>query len=51
MEDNETRDIFHQKLIEHHIYTIKVNRGIRVALCSLSLETVDGLAGKIKELM
>ena len=51
MEDNETRDAFHQKLIDHHIYTIKVNRGIRVGLCSLPLKTVDGLAKKIKELM
>ncbi len=51
MESNEIRDTFHQKLIDHHIYTIKVNRGIRVGLCSLPLETVDGLAYKIKELM
>ena len=51
MENNETRDAFHQKLIDHHIYTIKVNRGIRIGLCSLPLKTVDGLAKKIKELM
>ncbi|MBO4919282.1 MAG: aminotransferase class I/II-fold pyridoxal phosphate-dependent enzyme [Erysipelotrichaceae bacterium] len=51
MENNEVRDSFHQKLIDHHIYTIKVNRGIRVALCSMPLRTVDGLAKKIKELM
>ncbi len=51
MENNEVRDAFHQKLIDHHIYTIKVNRGIRVGLCSLPLKTVDGLAKRIKELM
>lgn len=51
MDNNEVRDAFHQKLIDHHIYTIKVNRGIRVGLCSLPLKTVDGLAKKIKELM
>ena len=41
----------HQKLIDHHIYTIKVNKGIRLGLCSVPYATVDGLAGKIKELM
>ena len=49
--DNDQRDIAHQKLIDQHIYTIKVNKGIRVALCSTPLKIVDGLAYKIKELM
>ena len=49
--DNASRDQFHQKLIDAHIYTIKVNQGIRVGLCSVPLKTVDGLAGRIKELM
>ena len=48
MDSNETRDAYHQRLIENHIYTIKVNRGIRVALCSVPLKIVDGLAGKMK---
>ena len=51
MENNEIRDQVHQKLIDNHIYTIKVNKGIRLGLCSTPLKTVDGLAKKIKELM
>lgn len=51
MKDNESRDAVHQKLIDSHIYTIKVNKGIRLGLCSVPLKTVDGLAGKLKELM
>ena len=51
MNDNESRDAFHKRLIDHHIYTIKVNKGIRLGLCSVPLKTVDGLAAKIKELM
>ncbi len=50
-DDNKKRDEDHQKLIDHHIYTIKVNKGIRVGLCSVPLKTVDGLAYKIKELI
>jgi len=51
MQDNQSRDAFHQRLIDHHIYTIKVNKGIRIGLCSVPLNQVDGLALKIKELM
>ena len=51
MKDNESRDKAHQRLLDNHIYTIKVNKGIRVALCSTPLKIVDGLAYKIKELM
>ena len=51
MNDNESRDAFHKRLIDHHIYTIKVNKGIRLGLCSVPLPVVDGLANKIKELM
>ena len=51
MNDNESRDKYHQKLIDNHIYTIKVNRGIRIGLCSVPLAIVDGLAKKLKDLM
>mgnify|MGYP002857893542 CR=1 FL=1 len=51
MEDNEKRDAYHEKLIEKHIYTIKVNKGIRVGLCSTPIKVVDGLAYQLKELM
>ncbi|MBQ2079906.1 MAG: aminotransferase class I/II-fold pyridoxal phosphate-dependent enzyme [Erysipelotrichaceae bacterium] len=50
-DDNTKRDEAHQRLIDHHIYTIKVNKGIRVGLCSVPLAKVDGFAKQIKELM
>jgi len=49
--DNAKRDLVHQKLMEKHIYTIKVNKGIRVGVCAASLDKIDGLAAKIKELI
>ena len=49
--DNETRDKFHDALMANHIYTVKVNQGIRVAVCSLSVEKCKGLAGKMKEIL
>ncbi|MBO7698007.1 MAG: pyridoxal phosphate-dependent aminotransferase, partial [Erysipelotrichaceae bacterium] len=50
MNDNAQRDAYHQRLIDNHIYTIKVNKGIRLALCSVPLKIVDGLAEKMKGL-
>ena len=50
MTSNEQRDAYHQKLIDNHIYTIKVNKGIRLGLCSVPLKIVDGLAAKLKGL-
>ena len=47
--DNALRDGIHQRLMEEHIYTIKVNKGIRIALCSVPLKKLDGLAAKLKE--
>ncbi len=49
--DNATRDAFHEAMMEQHIYTVKVNQGIRVALCSLSVEKTKGLAGRMKEIL
>ena len=49
--DNKYRDQYHQKLMDNHIYTVCVNKGIRVAMCSLSLDKVHGLAAKMKALM
>ena len=48
MKDNSLRDQIHQALLDNHIYTVKVNLGIRVAVCSLPVKKVYGLAGKIK---
>ncbi|WP_297238437.1 aminotransferase class I/II-fold pyridoxal phosphate-dependent enzyme [uncultured Faecalicoccus sp.] len=49
--DNDTRDRYHEALMAHHIYTVKVNLGIRVAVCSLSVEKIKGLAKKMKEIL
>ena len=51
MESNDIRDAFHEAMMEHHIYTIKVNKGIRVAMCSLSLKKIKGLAPLMKEIL
>ena len=51
IEDLSLRDEIHTKLMNNHIYTIKVNKGIRIGLCSIPLKQIDGLAKKIKELM
>ena len=48
--DNETRDKFHEALMENNIFTVKVNLGIRVAICSLSVEKTKGLAKKMKDI-
>ena len=49
--DNQTRDKYHEALMENHIYTVKVNLGIRVAVCSLSVDKIKGLAKKMKEIL
>lgn len=49
--DNDTRDKFHQALLDNNIFTVKVNKGIRVAVCSLSVEKVKGLAKRMKEIL
>lgn len=49
--DNQTRDQLHGLLLENHIYTVKVNMGIRIAICSLSIEKTRGLAQRIKRIM
>ncbi len=42
---------FHQKLIDNHIYTVKVNKGIRVGVCSCSINKITGLAMKMNEIL
>lgn len=48
IQDNAFRDRYHEVLMKHQIYTVKVNRGIRVAICSLSLDKCRGLACNMK---
>lgn len=49
--DNDLRDRFHQAMMEENIFTVKVNQGIRVAVCSLSVEKIKGLAKRMKEIL
>lgn len=49
VEDPAFLSTYHEKLMEHHIYTVKVNKGIRVGLCSLSEKTASGLAEAMKK--
>jgi aspartate aminotransferase/aromatic-amino-acid transaminase len=49
VEDNKKRALVHEELMKRHIYTVMVNHGIRVALCSLPLKKIKGLAAKLKE--
>ena len=51
IEDNDLRDTFHGLLMKQHIYTVKVNKGIRVAVCSLSTEKCKGLAKRMKDIL
>ncbi len=51
MNNNDIRDKYHEKLMEQHIYTVKVNKGIRVAVCSLSKDKCKGLAARMKEIL
>lgn len=46
--DNDLRDRYHEALMENQIYTVKVDQGIRVALCALPLAQVKGLAKRMK---
>jgi len=46
--DNALRSRIHEALLSEHIYTVQVNHGIRVAICSLPVDKVRGLAARIK---
>lgn len=51
MEDNDARDRYHQALMNELIFTVKVNQGIRVAVCSLSVKDCKGLAKRMKAIL
>lgn len=48
IEDNAQRDRFHESLMNEKIFTVKVNKGIRVAVCSLPVKDCYGLAERMK---
>lgn len=51
IEDNELRNRYHEALMENLIFTVKVNKGIRVAVCSLSVDKCLGLAKRMKDIL
>ena len=51
VEDDDYKEELHQRLMDNHIYTLTVNKGIRIAVCSIPLNKIYGLAKRIKELM
>lgn len=48
VENPEDLDPVHDALMNAHIYTVEVNKGIRVAVCSLPVKKVKGLAARMK---
>ena len=50
IKDNAFRSRYHEALMKEHIFTVEVNRGIRVAVCSLPVRKVYGLAAKMKKI-
>lgn len=51
IEDSELLDKYHQALMDNYIFTVKVTKGIRVALCGLSIESCKGLARRMKDVL
>ena len=51
IEDNNVRNAYHEALMKEHIYTEMVNKGIRVAVCSLPVEKCKGLAARMKKIL
>lgn len=49
--DNNLKDKYHNELLNNNIYSIKVNEGIRIAICSLPIKKCYGLAFKLNELL
>lgn len=51
MENNDIRNRFHDELMKNLIFTVKVNKGIRVAVCSLSVDGCKDLAKRMKDIL
>lgn len=51
VEDKEVRNRYHQALMDQLIFTVNVNKGIRVAVCSLKIKACHGLAKRMKDIL
>lgn len=49
--DNEILPKYDAALNEQHIYGVPFNNGLRIAVCGLTLNQIDGLAYKMKEIL
>lgn len=49
--DNAIRERYHEALMENNIFTVQVDKGIRVAVCSLPVNKAKGLAAKMKNIL
>lgn len=49
--DNAIRQQYHDALMENNIFTVQVDKGIRVAVCSLPVAKAKGLAQKMKTIL
>ena len=49
--ENELRDKYHAALLNEKIFTVKVNNGIRIAVCSLPVEKCKGLAQRMNQIL
>lgn len=50
IEENGRAERVHEAFMKQHIYTVLVNKGIRVAVCSLPLNKVENLAFMMKKI-
>ncbi len=51
IEDTTILNAYHEALMKENIFTVKVTKGIRVGLCSLSVEKTKGLAKRMKDIL
>ncbi len=51
IEDDMKKQAFNQTLQQNHIFTVEVDGGLRVAICSVPKRKLKGLAKRIKALM
>ena len=49
--DNTTRDQLFEACVKNRIYICKVDKGLRVAICSIPTRQLDGLAKRIHDLL
>ena len=50
IDDAELLDRYHKALMAHHIYTVKFQKGIRIAICGLPQAKCRGLARRMHDI-